>query len=135
MYERVGAVSAGTIARLQKIAEKSTWKIVQDDEKNFRTCYIELAIPELLKRWDRWHSSFFLLIPPGGMIHKHIDTHRVWNTYHVVVQTNDDCISYVEDKPFHLEVGGIYSIDRSVEHHSVNNGETDRIHLLAEVYE
>jgi len=135
MYEQIGSVSNETIKRLLAVAEKSTWKIVKDDEKNFRTCYVELANQELLARWDKWHSSFFLLIPPGGMVHKHIDKDHVWNTYHVVVQTNDHCFSYVGDKPFHLEVGGIYSINRLVEHHSVNNGETDRIHLLAEVYE
>jgi hypothetical protein len=43
---------------------------------------------------------------------------------------------YFEDgseEHLHLEPNGIYSVDRSIEHDSVNNGETERIHLLMEV--
>ena len=134
MYERVGHVSVETVKHLQKISKHAIWKTVRDEEKDFRTCYIE-PDPELRQRWPNIHSAFLLRIPPGGRVHKHIDVDHPWNTYHVVVQTNDDCISYVEDKPFHLKVGGIYSIDRGFEHHSANNGKTDRTHLLMEVYE
>ena len=135
MYERVGSVSAEAVKCLQDISQHSIWKIVSDTEKNFRTCYIEPDIPELRQRWPNIHSAFLLRIPPGGKVHKHIDADHVWNTYHIVVYTNDDCISFADGKPHHLEVGGIYSIDRSVEHYSVNDGKTDRVHLLMEVYE
>jgi len=134
MYERVGSVSPETIKRLVKVNENLRWKIVSDAEKNFRTCYVVIDIPELLERWEKWHASFFLRIPPGGMVHKHADADDPWQTFHIPVQTNNDCISYIEETPHHLEVGGIYHIDRTLEHHSVNNGVTDRIHLLAEVY-
>jgi len=134
MYERIGEVSKETIRRLQEVCEVSKWKNVRDDEKNYRTSYTAIAIQELLDRWDNWHEAFFLMIPAGGMVHRHIDVDHPWQTFHIPVQTNDDCISYAEDEPFHLEIGGIYSIDRTLEHHSVNRGKTDRIHLLAEVY-
>ena len=135
MYEKVGVVSIETIERLQEISQQAVWKTVRDNEKDFRTCYIEPDISELLERWPSRHSAFFLRIPPGGMVHKHIDVDHIWNTYHIPVQTNDECVSFMEGRPFHLQVGNIYSVNRQVEHWSVNDGDTDRVHLLMEVYE
>jgi aspartyl/asparaginyl beta-hydroxylase (cupin superfamily) len=95
--------------------------------------------PELTDRWpvDIWQSAFFLRLGPGGNIHKHVDEAHPWNTYHIVLLNNDQCINRVwqgaRQHDFCLQPGGIYRIDRSIPHESFNNGDSERIHLLMEV--
>ena len=135
MYERIGVVPPQVVNRLLEISSDACWKEIKGSGRDYLTSFTEIEKAKDLLPWTEWQNAFFLKIPPDGQIHKHIDTDRNWQTYHVVVQTNDGCISYVEGQPFYLETGGIYSIDRSLEHHSINSGSTDRIHLLAEVYD
>lgn len=131
MYERIGSVDHTTIEGLRALAETATWKLVLGSGRDYQTAYVETdQLP-----WDDVHATFFLKIPPGGKVHKHIDVDHPWKTYHIVVETNDKAINYMAGTPYKLEVGGIYSVDRQVEHWSTNEGDTDRIHLLAEVYD
>ena len=131
MYERVGMVS--DLDSLRQAAAAANWKVVNGSGRDYLTAECPGYLRPTL--WDRWHSAFFLKIPPGGRVHRHVDVDHPWNTYHVVVQTNPDCLSFTEGAAQHLESGGVYSIDRTIEHWSENNGDTDRIHLLCEVYE
>lgn len=122
-----------TIREVVKLMFDQKWKVVKDDEKDFRTMFVALPITELSKL-GKITASFFLSIPPGGRVHKHTDTHL--NTYHVPIKTNDDAVSYMyepELNEYHLEVGKVYRVNRQVPHYSVNQGSQDRIHLLVEV--
>ena len=132
MYERVGEIDADTLIALQALADTVEWKLVLGSGRDYATAYVQVA---QYFDWTDWHSAFFLKIPPGGKVHKHIDVEHPWNTYHVVIQTNPESVSYMAGQPYRLETGQIYLVDRQVEHWSENNGDTDRIHLLAEVYE
>ena len=134
MYERFGQIDKETRKALINLANSGTWKTVKGSGRDYLTCFVTDEVKDFFD-WQEWHSAFFLKIPPGGEVHRHTDVEHPWNTYHVVVCTNDDCISFSSGNPYHLEVGDIYSIDRSIEHYSVNKGKTDRIHLLAEVYD
>ena len=133
MYSLVGNVSTDDLSVLNEMANDAKWKIVKSDERDYETAYVDAQ--NLFPQWDNWHSTFFLKIPPGGKVHRHIDAEHTWETYHVVVKTNDRCLSYMDDGAYKLEIGNIYWVDRSVLHWSVNDGETDRLHLLCEVYE
>ena len=100
------------------------------------------GLTELTDRWpvEQWQSAFFLVIPPGGEVHKHTDEPHPWNSYHVVLLNNPQCRSsmYYDNgsaQHFYLQAGAIYRVDRSIEHASVNNGDEDRIHLLVEVHD
>ena len=104
------------------------WKEVKSDDRLFYTHMFDLP---------GFNRAFFLKIPAKGKVHRHTDTKRTENTYHVPITTNDKCFSYTynPDTKTHLKVGKLYSIDRQIEHESVNNGDSDRIHLILETNE
>lgn len=84
--------------------------------------------------------AFFIRMQPHTNVYRHRDPLEVtqnFDTDHVVVTTNDQ--SFIcwndgnEDRSMHLTLGKRYRIiDRGVLHWAVNDGETDRIHLLLE---
>ena len=80
--------------------------------------------------WDV-DRAFFLKIPPGGKVHKHVD--KPSTRYIIPVTTNPKCVSWVAGEAYHLEVGKVYHVDTTQEHESTNDGETDRVHLLVDV--
>ena len=49
---------------------------------------------------------------------------------HIVLETNPDAVMMVGGKAYTPEKGGIYLMDASLLHSSVNNGTTDRVHLI-----
>lgn len=84
--------------------------------------------------------AFFIKMSPGSQVHRHRDPPGVVDFYytdHIVVSTNDRAFICWEDegtdKSVHLDLGKRYRItDRGVLHWAVNDGDTDRIHLLIE---
>lgn len=73
----------------------------------------------------------------GSVIKKHKDkslitvsTHRI----HLPVITNPDCIFTIEGESKHLKMGDVWAMDNAGKYHSVvNNGITDRVHLIVDV--
>lgn len=83
---------------------------------------------------DRFPSkarAFFLRIAPGGKVHRHVDTCRTTTT-HYCVESNEHAVMVFGDEEIRLKPGESRVVDRTVEHYSYNDGETDRIHLLVE---
>jgi len=144
-YAKVGVVSNAFRARAIVVARSVEWAIKKGENTDYSTSFFGRPAlekePELTDRWpvDIWKSAFFLCLQPGGKVHKHMDEDHPWNTYHIVLLTNDECISRIWEgnraHNFCLKAGGIYRIDRSCPHESVNEGETERIHLLMEVHD
>ena len=133
-YKIIENVSRETLEKIKSALKDSVWKKKQGQETNYEVCFVEFDLPEIKQiLGGEWTKMFFLKLPRKGKIHKHIDTPRLEETYHIPIETNDLCINYMEDEPYHLEVGKIYWVDRSREHHSVNLGDSDRVHLLIEV--
>ena len=82
---------------------------------------------------DFWVSvldgkRMYLKIPPGGRLHPHVD--NAGEKIHIVLQTNQFAVSRSGDDWVSLEQGGIYRMDPKIEHESINEGDTDRIHLV-----
>lgn len=79
--------------------------------------------------------AFFLRLPPGAQVHRHVDAGDV-ETWHLPVTTNERAFScWTENgqvRRLHLEVGMLYALDRTVEHWAVNDGDTERTHLIVE---
>lgn len=78
--------------------------------------------------------AVFLKIPPGGNVHKHVDVGDC-KTDHIVISTNKGCRNYWTkdgEQWAHMKAGFRYSVDRTLEHWAVNEGKTDRVHLLVE---
>lgn len=142
-YAKVGEVGEPFLSRAIAIAGNVKWTPHKGENTNYDTSFDGQEAfkrePELNERWavDIWKSAFLLRLEPGGWIHKHSDRGNLWSTYHIVLLTNDDCINTIWQgtlqHDFRLKAGGIYRVDRTNPHESVNNGATERIHLLMEV--
>lgn len=84
--------------------------------------------------------AFFIRMAPGERVHKHRDPPEVvdnFDTDHIVVTTNPQAYLCWETdsgpESMHLTLGKRYRItDRGLMHWAVNEGESDRIHLLIE---
>lgn len=84
--------------------------------------------------------AFFIKMTPGARVHRHRDPPQVverFDTDHIVVSTNDRAFICWEEagtaQSVHLDLGKRYRItDRGVLHWAVNDGDTDRVHLLIE---
>jgi hypothetical protein len=51
---------------------------------------------------------------------------------HIPVENNGDSYFFLEGKKFSLLEGDAHEVNNSLKHSVVNNGETDRIHLIFE---
>jgi len=136
MYTEIGEVSDATVSELKNILLEATrWEhhvSEVTDHKAF-VCKDQLQeVNEIVGLWpvETWASSIFLRLTPGGKLYRHADEGF---GFHIPVETNEDCVSLsYEDgkKEHHLEVGKVYHVNRSIEHESFNNGDTDRTHLI-----
>jgi len=84
-----------------------------------------------------WLSARIIAIKPGGIIPLHMDARpydeEKRTRYHVVLTTNPFCWNYHDESVQHLVLGGIYTVDETLPHASVNWGDTDRVHLVIDV--
>lgn len=75
---------------------------------------------------------------PNKIIPEHIDVAQSF-TYshrlHIPLVTNKDAIFTVGGESMNMEVGNCYEVNNKQLHSVVNNGDTDRIHLLFDIYE
>ena len=87
-------------------------------------------------------SFSFIILRAGDEIYPHKDDDAVGyssdydycHRIHLPLQTNDDVIFTIEGEDRHLKYGELIEIDNLKEHSVVNNGNTDRIHLLIDFY-
>lgn len=124
MYKEIGHIDS--LSEITDLLKGAKWKQVRGEKSHYDTYF------PIVHNVDK---AFFLKIPPGGKVHKHVDTQRPTETYHIPIQTNDESICYMYEPKktgYHLEVGKVYWVNRYIPHESVNNGKTDRIHLLLE---
>jgi len=136
MYREIGEVSETTISELLSVISDVKWECHINDVTDHQAgiCKEQLqSVDEIVDRWpiDTWHQMLFLRLGPGGKLYRH---HDDGNGFHIPVETNDGAVSLMYPNGGktvqHLDVGKIYSVDRSIEHESFNNGDTDRTHLI-----
>lgn len=79
---------------------------------------------------------------PGGAIDRHIDRSRDgWGSHpfvhkvHVPLETNRRAVLHVDGEDFHLEAGRAWEVNNLAVHGAFNGGDTDRIHLIFEVFD
>jgi hypothetical protein len=101
-----------------------------------------VLLPLMLKATDHFNyqNRYFPKVmlanlPANSFIRPHTDgnahllaPHKI----HIPLITNPDCYFFVENERFHFEEGFAYEVNNAVNHSVINNGETDRIHLLFE---
>lgn len=138
-YELVNKVSKDTVKDVKKVLRKAVWEDIIGPIQDYKTWHglndVLGDIQGLTELWplEKWKQTFFLKIPPGGNVNRHSDAEKYCLSYNIPITTNNECesIMYGPDKIVsHLEVGGVYSINRNLEHESFNKGKTDRVHLI-----
>jgi hypothetical protein len=74
----------------------------------------------------------------GGKIGLHVDRpiesaypHKI----HIPITTNPDTKFLLDDQSYHLEVGKAYEVNNRTLHGGVNEGDSDRIHLIFAYYD
>ena len=75
---------------------------------------------------------------PGGEIESHFDSNPAaqWpHKIHVPLATNPDVTFFVDDVPYHFEVGEAVEVNNMAYHAVTNRGTTDRIHLIFEYFD
>lgn len=136
MYQEIGHISQDAVLQLRDILSDAKWEEHISDVTSHQAapCSEQLqAVDEIVDRWpiNTWHQLLFLRLKPGGKLYRHADEGF---GFHIPVETNKDAVSVSYEngisKEKHLEVGKIYHVDRSLEHESFNNGDTDRTHLI-----
>lgn len=139
MYERVGTYEGKT--PLQELGDRflefdvawapSEYGTTVEHLTQVRDAYPELA--DVLP--GDWYRSMLVMIRPGGNIRMHKDVPEAdgLTRYHLVLATNDDCWNYHDGDWQQLELGGIYTVDHTRQHASINFGESMRVHLVVDV--
>jgi len=128
MYKYSHSITEEEGGELLSIALNANWKINKGPEVDYCTAQYN-------------EHGRFIKIPAGGRIKRHSDNGgRPDGTkvFHTVLSTNEKClnISYGrETQEIHMPVGTVWEFDTLPEHESFNNGDTDRIHLVMDVYD
>jgi hypothetical protein len=99
-------------------------------------------IDEVLTCFAKFYSfcdftAIILLLPAGARIKPHVDQgrwFRLAHRIHVPLATNPGVNFKVGEASFNMKVGKAYEIDNANKIHSVvNNGATDRVHLVVDL--
>jgi len=72
----------------------------------------------------------------GGMVERHIDEGLYADHFarlHIVLTTNPDCLNFTARHVDHWKPGSVWWFNHKLKHFAVNEGETDRIHMIVDV--
>ena len=91
------------------------------------------------KLLDAFPTAFRMYVTvntPGVEVLPHVDNIVSKKRYRITVpiQTNPDAFWITPEGNVHLDVGKVYLIDWSIRHGTQNNGTTDRVSFMFEVY-
>lgn len=129
--QEIGPIDPTVMKWLQALLNAAEWTHY-DKGRDYWTWYPKVRVPGIDNRPE---SSFFLMIKPAGYVHRHKDNAKDYATHHFVVQSNpySHFYQYINNKEIKhvLKTGYEYTLDRTVEHMSMNLGATPRIHFLA----
>lgn len=76
------------------------------------------------------------LSPAGSRIHTHIDNTAHWDEHHrihVPLVTNAKARLGIGDRFQHFPLGTVWALNNSVPHGAINDGSTDRLHLMLDL--
>lgn len=75
-------------------------------------------------------------VRPGGQIYPHADTEvhaDYYSRFHVVLDTSPGANFRCGDETIHMRQGDVWWFNNALEHHIVNNGTCDRIHMVVDI--
>jgi aspartyl/asparaginyl beta-hydroxylase len=82
-----------------------------------------------------WTYTMLVMVKPDGFIRYHNDIPSRPNVlrHHLVLQTNAECWNLHGREWQQLDLGGIYTMNETVKHASINFGDSARIHLVVDI--
>jgi len=103
---------------------------------------VEPIILELEKMVDgKYAKSLLAKLPAGKRIYPHVDQGAAHSTYlmvirrfHIAITTNDDVWFQIGSTKQHMNVGECWEINQNIMHQVWNDGNTDRIHLIVDIF-
>lgn len=120
-------VSPEVMAHLRSFLAGADWEVVEG--RGYQTADITHLTEGAYKR------AFFIKLPPHTQLHRHTDCGDC-RTDHIVMQTNPLAINWWLEGDTelcaHMQENCRYEVDRTVPHWAVNDGDSDRIHLMLE---
>ena len=110
------------------------WKLW---EPTLRPLFDEIVAPYQFRQ-PAYPKAMLARLAAGHIIDSHVDgagsnlrTHKI----HVPIQTNEKAFFYANHQPFHLREGMAYEVNNIQPHAVQNRGDSDRIHLIFEVFD
>ena len=94
------------------------------------------VIAQVISFYDKGRRgmTMYSRLIPGQTIPTHIDEHEdCHRRVHIPITTNEKSWFRSGDEVAHFEAGYAYEIDPFIPHSVVNNGKTDRVHLIFNV--
>lgn len=113
-------------------AEKTKYYVLFEKELNKLQNHLRLTLKEPS---GYFYRAVLVKLPSGKCVKPHTDKGAIFEPrrIHLVLQTNPKCIFSVGEVNKNLKEGEIWEIDNDNQRHGViNEGETDRIHLIVD---
>ena len=107
---------------------------------------IELIVMPIIYELEKlvggkYAKSLLAKLPAGKKIFPHYDQGGPLSTYmmvirrfHVVISTNDEVEFRIGNNTKHMNVGECWEINQNMIHEVWNDGNTDRIHLIIDIF-
>jgi hypothetical protein len=102
------------------------YKLVNNIIRHLKSIYVDCVPIKII----------LIKLKPSGMVLPHVDRHEVLtipHRIHIPIYTNDNVLFSVGSTCINMKEGYIYEINNILPHSVVNNGDTDRIHLLVDM--
>lgn len=129
MYQKVGEVKDFVFDFPEPYWNPPGWGSCKVDMEKLRGHWptIRLAMITGMKP-----GSYFPFHKDNPAAENGLDGHTL-TRYHIVLTTNPQCWVFHDGTWSQLEQNGIYLMDPSKEHASINLGETNRYHLVVDI--
>ena len=82
-------------------------------------------------------KCLFIKLPIGKVVYEHCDSGDYFNAvrrHHIAIQTNPDTFFRIDGEKKNMLIGDCWEINNMKLHFVENNGDTDRIHLLIDIF-
>jgi hypothetical protein len=99
-------------------------------------------VEPIIKDLEKIHNGkvakcLFIKLPIGKVVYEHSDVGDYFNAvrrHHIAIQTNPDTFFRIDGEKKNMLVGDCWEINNMKLHFVENNGDTDRIHLLIDIF-
>lgn len=127
--EKSGTAWDTRVAKHDSYADERWYRRVKSDVPEY--------LREVLSLFPNYHRTRFANLSPYSQVKPHIDYDTTYGIrLHIALNTNEDCFNGGWDKDgnevkAHFPAdGSVWFVNPGVKHYAVNNGPTDRNHLI-----